>query len=74
MILLCILFVVFLMLFVFGIISTEKYFKHTSKWKSNVNNEEYWTCLIWGWCSLMLVFLCGFALFAIAIFLIFANL
>ena len=70
MILLCILFVVFFIPFVFGIISTAKYFKHTSKWGANVTNEEYWTCLLWGWCSLMLVILCGFALFAISIIMI----
>lgn len=71
MITLLISFVVFLIPFIFGIISTTKYFKHTSKWEGNITNEEYWTCLLWGWCSLMLFILCGFALFVIATLIIF---
>ena len=67
--------IVFLILFfafIVGIICAIKYFKKTSRWQGKISNQEYWSCLAFGWCSLMLVCICGlFLLFGIFMQIIF---
>jgi hypothetical protein len=59
-----VIYLIVFILFVAGLISSIKYFKHTASWEKFPSSEEYWSCLAWGWCSLMLTIICGIGLIA----------
>ena len=66
---LIVLYVIVLIAFVGGLISSIKYFKHIESWDKFPSSEEYWSCLAWGWCSLMTTTISGLVLI-VGIFLL----
>lgn len=52
-------FLILFLAFLIGLIGAIKYFKKVSHWQGKISNQEYWICLAFGWCSLMLVCICG---------------
>lgn len=57
-----------------GIFSAKDYFNHVKSWKTLKQiNDEYMSCLFWGWISLMCIVICSLSIIlsVIAIFSLF---
>jgi hypothetical protein len=46
-------FVIFVIISIFTNRCIKYYFKRVNNWRVPVNKSEYWTCLIFGWTSIM---------------------
>lgn len=55
-----IVFIIVVICFIGSVCSAKEYFNHTNKWKTPEQvHDEYMSCLIWGWISLMGVVVFG---------------